>query len=81
MTRAITIIVLITLALPLKSQTETKRENLIWRTVEWVNRNFVSQDTIYVSPEKYNLFKAEFVCCDDMFANIGDALAYGPSKS
>ena len=29
----------------------------------------------------YNLFKAEFVCCDDMFANIGDALAYGPSKS
>lgn len=29
----------------------------------------------------YNLFKAEFVCCDDMFANIGDALAYGPNKS
>ena len=29
----------------------------------------------------YNLFKAEFVCCDDMFANIGDSLVYGPSKS
>lgn len=29
----------------------------------------------------YNLFKAEFVCCDDMFANIGDALVYGPTKS
>ena len=29
----------------------------------------------------YNLFKAEFVCCDDMFANIGEDLAYGPSKS
>lgn len=29
----------------------------------------------------YALFKAEFVCCDDMFANIGDNLAYGPSKS
>lgn len=29
----------------------------------------------------YNLFKLEFVCCDDMFANIGDNLAYGPNKS
>ena len=56
MTRAITIFLLITLSLPLRSQTETKKENLFWRTVEWVNRNFVSQDTIYVSPEKYNLF-------------------------
>ena len=52
MTRAITIFLLITLSLPLRSQTETKKENLFWRTVEWVNRNFVSQDTIYVSPEK-----------------------------
>lgn len=29
----------------------------------------------------YNLFKAEYVCCDDMFANIGDNLAYGPNKT
>lgn len=26
----------------------------------------------------YNLFKVQYVCCDDMFANIGDSLAYGP---
>lgn len=27
-----------------------------------------------------SLFNAEFVCCDDMFANIGGELNYGPSK-
>ena len=27
-----------------------------------------------------SVFKAEFVCCDDMFANIGPQLNYGPAK-
>ncbi len=27
-----------------------------------------------------SLFKKEFVCCGDMFANIGDQLNYGPGK-
>ena len=27
-----------------------------------------------------SLFKLEFVCCDDMFANIGSELNYGPSN-
>ena len=27
----------------------------------------------------YNLFKVKYVCCDDMFANIGENLAYGPN--
>lgn len=29
----------------------------------------------------HNLFKAEYVCCDDMFANIGENLVYGPGKT
>ena len=28
----------------------------------------------------HNLFKTEYVCCDDMFATIGDNLVYGPNK-
>ncbi len=28
-----------------------------------------------------SLFKAEFVCCDDMFANIGPQLNYGPARA
>ena len=54
--RAIITLVVLALALPLKSQTEAKQENIVKRTVGWVERNFIDQDTLYVSPEKYNLF-------------------------
>lgn len=48
-------------SLPIISQDEKttapqEKENFFWRTVRWVDKNFVIQDTIYSSPNRYNLF-------------------------
>lgn len=56
MKRAVIILAAIFLTLPLMSQTAEKKENFFKRTAGWISRNFIDQDTMYVSPEEYNLF-------------------------
>lgn len=61
--RAIMVIVVLIASLPATAQNkdsilsqEKKRDNFFWKTVDWVDRSFIRQDTFYVSPNKYNLF-------------------------
>ena len=55
-TRTILFFIVLCFSLSAKSQTEEKRKNFFGRTIEWVDRNFVRQDTVYVFPNRYNLF-------------------------
>lgn len=55
-TRTILFFIVLCFSLSAKSQNEEKRKNFFGRTIEWVDRNFVRQDTFYVFPNRYNLF-------------------------
>ena len=54
--RTILFMIVLCFSLSAKSQTDKERKNFFWRTIEWVDRNFVRQDTVYVFPNRYNLF-------------------------